>query len=81
VGIADRMPARTPKRQRPLKKHELTRHCRPIMTIVSENPDKAFVKGGLFRKFGVDLPRPVLQLFMRRREAWERGVEGIKSLD
>lgn len=51
------------------------------MTIVSEVPERAFVKGGLFRKFGVDLPRPVLQLFMRRREAWEEGIEGIKSLD
>jgi hypothetical protein len=51
------------------------------MTIVSETPEKAFVKGGLFRKFGVDLPRPVLQLSMRRRETWESGIEGIKTLD
>lgn len=51
------------------------------MTVVSEHPEKAFVKGGLFRKFGFDLPRPVLQLFMRRRETWEKGIEGIESLD
>jgi hypothetical protein len=51
------------------------------MTIVGEHPERTFVKGGLFRKFGVDLPRPMLQLFMRRREVWEEGIEGIRSLD
>lgn len=51
------------------------------MTIVRERPDNTFVKGGLFRKFGVDLPKPALQLFVRRRESWEVGIEGVLELN
>lgn len=51
------------------------------MTIVRELPNNAFVKGGLFRKYGVDLPKPVLQLFMRRKEHWEEVLVGVKSID
>lgn len=51
------------------------------MSIVSEIPEIAYVKGGLFCKFGVDLPKPALQLFMQRREKWEEPLEGVKSLD
>jgi hypothetical protein len=54
------------------------------MSIISEHPENAYVKGGLFRKFGVDLPRPALHVFMRRREIWEtyeEGIKGIKALD
>jgi hypothetical protein len=50
------------------------------MSIISEYPKNVYVKGGLFRKFGVDLPRPGVQLFMRRRENWEVEIEGIKSV-
>ena len=47
------------------------------MTIVRELPDNTFVKGGLFKKFGVDLPRPWKQLFMRReRDLGNRDGKG-----
>jgi len=52
-----------------------------IMTIVTENPETAFLKGGLFAKSGVDLPPPGLQQFWRRAEKWEKPVEGVKALD
>ncbi|KFZ09547.1 hypothetical protein V502_08674 [Pseudogymnoascus sp. VKM F-4520 (FW-2644)] len=53
----------------------------PIMTITTEQPDNAYVKGGLFRKSGVDLPKPVVQIFMQRKEKWEEPLEGVKALD
>lgn len=59
----------------------LTKNHRPIMTISTGRPDNAYVKGGLFRKSGVDLPKPVAQIFMQRKEKWEEPLEGVKSLD
>lgn len=51
------------------------------MTIVSEHSENAFVKGGLFRKFDVDLPKPGVQIFMQRKESWEEPLNGVTSLD
>jgi hypothetical protein len=51
------------------------------MTVVRERPDNTFVKGGLFKKFGVNLPKPALQLFVRRREPWEVGMKGVQELN
>ncbi|KAG0650019.1 hypothetical protein D0Z07_3896 [Hyphodiscus hymeniophilus] len=53
----------------------------PIMTVVRERPSNTFVKGGLFKKFGVNLPEPWAQLFVRRREPWEVGIEGVHELN
>ena len=50
------------------------------MSIVVEHPETAFLKGGLFAKFGVDLPLPGLQLWMRRAEKWEKPLEGITTI-
>lgn len=51
------------------------------MTVITEQPDNAFVKGGLFRKSGVPLPKPAVQLFMQRQESWEEPLSGVKALD
>jgi hypothetical protein len=51
------------------------------MTIVRELPEKAFLKGGLFRKFDVNLPKPALQVFTRRKEPWETSIEGVRELN
>jgi hypothetical protein len=51
------------------------------MTIVSENPQIAFLKGGLFAKSGVDLPPPGKQQFWRRAEKWEKPLEGVELLN
>jgi len=50
------------------------------MSIVVEHPEVAFLKGGLFAKFNLDLPPPGLQLWMRRAEKWEKPVEGIATV-
>jgi len=57
------------------------REVRAVMTIVRELPDNTFVKGGLFKKFGVELPKPWKQLFTRRREFWETGMDGVGEVD
>jgi hypothetical protein len=51
------------------------------MSIVEENPDVAFVKGGLFCKAGTELPPPNLELFWKRKEAWEVPAKGAKVID
>jgi hypothetical protein len=51
------------------------------MTTIVEKPETAFVKGGLFRKSGVELPKPVAQVFMQRAEKWEVPLEGVHSAD
>jgi hypothetical protein len=35
----------------------------PIMMTIVENPESAYVKGGLHRKIGVELPKPGFQKF------------------
>jgi hypothetical protein len=70
AGIADRMADPAPKAAQ-IRVSAAEVCYRTIVTIVTEHPEKAFVKGGLFRKFGVGWPRPVLQLFMRRSEIGE----------
>jgi hypothetical protein len=51
------------------------------MSIMDLNPTIAFVKGGLFKKFGVDLPKPGLQLWIIRAEPWETLMEGTKNVE
>ena len=50
------------------------------MTIVKQHPETAFLKGGLFAQFGVDLPPPGREQFWRRAEKWEKPHEGITTL-
>jgi hypothetical protein len=54
--------------------------CSAIMTVVKERPEIAFLKGGLFVKFGVDLPAPGREQFWRRAEKWEKPHEGVATL-
>ena len=51
------------------------------MSIMDAQPLTAFVKGGLFRMHGVDLPSPGLQLWTRRREPWEVLLHGTKNVE
>ena len=51
------------------------------MSIVSEIPDMAFLKGGLFVKSDIELPSPGRQVFMARAEKWEKPYEGIETMD
>jgi hypothetical protein len=51
------------------------------MSIMDAQPMTAFMKGGLFRKHGVDLPRPGLQLWTRRREPWEVLLDETKNVE
>ncbi|KAF8864202.1 hypothetical protein BDZ45DRAFT_797701 [Acephala macrosclerotiorum] len=53
----------------------------PIMTIVTEHPQRAFLKGGLFAKFGFDLPAPGREQFWRRAEKWEKPREGVSLIE
>jgi hypothetical protein len=50
------------------------------MTVVKERPEAAFLKGGLFAKFGVGLPAPGKEQFWRRAEKWEKPHEGVATL-
>ena len=77
VGIVDRKLTQLDLENRTLTDSE----ARAVMTIVREFPDNAFVKGGLFKKFGVDLPKPWKQLFTRRRETWETRMEGVEEVE
>jgi hypothetical protein len=51
------------------------------MSVMELSPTIAFVKGGLFRSFGLDLPKPTLQLWVRRAEPWEVLLEGTRNVD
>jgi hypothetical protein len=51
------------------------------MSVVNENPDVAYVKGGLFTKLGVELPPVGAHGFWRRRERWEKPQEGAKLIE
>ena len=51
-----------------------------IMSVVVENPDIAYVKGGPFSKAGVALPPAAVHLFWKRREEWEVEQEGLQYL-
>lgn len=46
------------------------------MSVGDENPEQAYLKGGLFVKTGVELPKAVLDVFWRRKEAWEKSLTG-----
>lgn len=52
-----------------------------IMSVVAENPDIAYVKGGPFAKVGVELPPPGAHVWWKRREKWERPQEGAQLID
>ncbi|KAE9379161.1 hypothetical protein N431DRAFT_397262 [Stipitochalara longipes BDJ] len=52
----------------------------PIMTIIRQRPEISVLKGGLFAKFGVDLPPPGREQFWRRAEKWEKPHEGVATL-
>lgn len=41
-------------------------------------PGVYMVKGGLFRKFGFDIPPPRVQVFWRNAEEWEKPLEGVE---
>jgi len=49
----------------------LTELHRPIMTTITGKPDLVFVKGGMFRKHGLDLDKPFKEQWFRRAEVWE----------
>lgn len=51
------------------------------MSIVREAPDKAFVKGGLFCKQGVELPPPRAEVFWKRHEAWETPAKNARVIE
>jgi hypothetical protein len=51
------------------------------MSVVSENPDIAYVKGGPFAKAGVPLPLAGAHVWWKRREKWEVAQEGVKLID
>jgi hypothetical protein len=51
------------------------------MSIMDISPTTAFMKGGLFKSFGFELPRPGLQLWVRRAEPWEVLLDGTKNLE
>jgi hypothetical protein len=52
------------------------------MSTLEADPNMAYVKGGLFKKLGVDLPSPSLQIYWRSSEAWERGIiEGVQLIE
>jgi hypothetical protein len=46
------------------------------MSIVQENSGIAYVKGGLFKKFGVELPEPIYEVYVRNKEDWEQVKQG-----
>jgi len=46
------------------------------MSIGEENPNQAYLKGGLFVKTGAELPKAVVDVFWRRREKWEGSLTG-----
>jgi len=50
------------------------------MSVVEENPETAFVKGGLFVK-SMALPKPAAEIFCERKEKWEPSVEGAQIID
>jgi len=54
--------------------------CSPIMTIIRQRPEISVLKGGLFAKFGIDLPAPGREQFWRRAEKWEKTHEGVATL-
>jgi hypothetical protein len=43
-----------------------------IMSVVSEDPDMAYVKTGLLAKSGTAPPPPKVEAWWRRAEAWEK---------
>lgn len=45
---------------------------RAVMSIVTEDPDVAYVKTGVLAKSGMDLPPPRVQAWWRRAEAFEK---------
>jgi len=52
-----------------------------IMSVVSENPDIAYVKGGPFARLGVALPPAGAHAWWKRKEEWEKVEEGMKYID
>jgi len=51
------------------------------MSVVVENPDIAYVKGGPFSKLRVDLPPPRAHVFWRRREKWEKPDKSMQLIE
>jgi len=54
---------------------------RAIMSVVVENPDLAYVKGGMFAKTGVELPVAGAHVWWRRKEKWEVAEEGVRVVE
>lgn len=51
------------------------------MSIVQENSGLAFVKGGLFKKHGVDLPKPNFEVYVRNKEPWYEITRGVTTME
>lgn len=51
------------------------------MSVVQEQPEQAFVKGGLFARQGTALPKPGMEVFWGRHEAWEEQQKGVKVME
>lgn len=51
------------------------------MSVVVENPDVAYVKGGPFAKLGVALPPAAAHVWWKRRETWEKAEEGLQLIN
>lgn len=51
------------------------------MSVVKNPQEIAYVKGGIFAKTGVSLPKPAAETFWGSREGWEVTVEGAKLVE
>ncbi|KZP31080.1 hypothetical protein FIBSPDRAFT_850067 [Athelia psychrophila] len=49
----------------------------PVFSDCEAAPGVPFVKGGLFRALGFDVPPPQLQIFWKNHEEWETSIEGV----
>lgn len=54
---------------------------RPIMSVVEEAPDTAYVKGGLFAKHGTELPPVGYEVYFKRSEPWETAAKGAHVVE
>ncbi|KAK6835678.1 hypothetical protein RU639_001984 [Aspergillus parasiticus] len=66
--------------------HRMSRYFCPtcgsaIMSVVSEDSSKAYVKTGLLAKSGVATPPPKVEVWWRRAEAWEKPLEDCKLVE
>jgi len=55
----------------------------PILSISQQWPTFGFVKGGLFTKKMISLPKPKLEVYWKNHETWEakNSAEGVVTID